>query len=214
MALREVLQPKWWVRLSYLNGAWNVSRKILMNSNWMLPIFWVGWHWMLKACIRWFITRVRSLQLCSMHATLAAEWKRASNKQQRGRPITTPVVSHGTQSQRDHWHCLKFHQCHNPQWSSFPKTKFLWCGSGQEYMDLCSKEVCDKKLSWEGQTFCTKRKSKLEKESTFFKQCGNHRFLVHQFFLRKDWCRWVTIWDLWWWQKWWWRWTQQSIAKL
>ena len=44
----------------------------------------------------------------------AVRRKRASNEQQRGRPITTQVVGGGTQSKRDCWDCLKFHRCHKP----------------------------------------------------------------------------------------------------
>ena len=61
------------ILLNDLNGVEcvmaNVSRKILMNLDMMLPIFSVAWHWMLKTCIPLSITRVGSLQLCSMHAT-------------------------------------------------------------------------------------------------------------------------------------------------
>ena len=46
-----------------------------------------------------------------------------------------------------------------------------------------------KKLPWQGlelcQTFCAKKKSKLEKESTFL-QCGNHG---HQLSIQHHWCR-------------------------
>ena len=39
---------------------------------------------------------------------------------------------------------------------------------------LCGKGVCDKKPPWQGlelyQTFCAKRKSKFQKESTFFQE--------------------------------------------
>ena len=38
-------------------------------------LFSVAWHWMLKTCIQLSITRVGSLQLCSMHATLAVQRK-------------------------------------------------------------------------------------------------------------------------------------------
>ena len=132
----------------------NVSRKILMNLDMILAIFSVAWHWMLKTCIQLSITRVRSLQLCSMHATLAVQCKKASNEQQRGRPIST-VVGRGTQSQRDRWDCLKFHRCHKPQSSRLPKTKSPWRGSEQERMDLLyGKEVCDKKLPWQGLELC------------------------------------------------------------
>ena len=97
-------------------------------------LFSVAWHWMLKTCIQLSITRVESL---------AVQRKRASNEQQRGRPITTQVVGGGTQSKRDCWDCLKFHRCHKPQWSRLPKTKSLWWGSGQELMAdlLYGKEV-------------------------------------------------------------------------
>ena len=131
-----------------------------MNLDMMLPIFSVAWHWMLKTCIQLSITIVESL---------AVRRKRASNEQQCGRPITTQVVGHGTQSQRDRWDCLKFHHVTNLSGQGFQRQNLHDEGMSKrlDIWILCTT----KKLPWQGlelcQTFCTNRKSKLEKESTF-----------------------------------------------
>ena len=108
---------------------------------------------MLKTCIQLVsITRVRSLQLCSMHATLAVQPKRASNEQQRNRRIPRQVVP----SNRE---------IAGPVSNSQPSV----VKASKDEISMIRE--CDEKLPWQGlklcQTFCTKRKSKLEKESTF-----------------------------------------------
>ena len=181
------------ILLNDLNGVEcamvNVSRKILMNLDMMLQIFSVAWHWMLKTCIQLSITRVRSLQLCSMHSPLAVQRKRASNEQQRGRPTTTQVVVRGTQYQRDRWDCLKFNRCHKPQRSRLPRTKSPWArahGSSVRQRSVRQETAMAGAGTLPGWPFVPKGNRGWRKHRPFFKQYGSHR---HQLNIQYHWCR-------------------------
>ena len=115
------------------------------------------------------ITRVRSLQLCSMHATLAVQQKRASNEQQRDWPITTQGVGRGTQCQRGRWACLKFHRCPTVVKASKDEISMMREWARSHGSSVRQKRVQQATMARAGTLpdFCTKRKSKLEKESTF-----------------------------------------------
>ena len=123
------------------------------------------------------ITIVRSLQLCSMYATLAVQPKRASNEQQRDWPITTQGVGRGTQCQRGRWACLKFHRCPTVVKASKDEISMMREWARSHGSSVRQKRV--RQAPWQGmelcQTFAPKGNRSWRKNRPFFKQCGNHR---------------------------------------
>ena len=127
MALKEVLQPRWWIQLSCLNGACNVWSRILTRLDLKTLTSLAVWHWISKTYIQSFITRAKSPQHFGRHAILEAQQKRVSSAQRHGQPIISQAMDPGTQFQRGPLVSLKFHQFHYLQQSKRPKKKFQWC---------------------------------------------------------------------------------------